>query len=56
MKLHRVYTLFCVVLAGWWIGDMSSHGLTWYRVAMLCGTLIALGIHAALAMVDRGDE
>jgi hypothetical protein len=56
MKLHRVYALFCVVLAGWWVGMMSAHGFTWYRVTLLCASLVAFGIHVALAMVDRGDE
>lgn len=53
---HRIWAICCVVLAGWWVGMMAANGFTWYSATMLCASLVAFGIHAALAMVDRGDE
>lgn len=53
---HRFYAFFCVILAGWWVAVMAANGFTWYRVTLLCASLTAFGIHAALAMLDKGDE
>lgn len=56
MKRSEFWAMVSFGVSAFWLWTGLRFGFNWYRVVGACAGAVALGMHFALAMVDRGDE